>query len=120
MKWFTYSESEQKPKELDTVEVSVYDLRKHQKFAFRPGSIVKSKPTVEYKMGHVIDSYPQVINLYKNFFCFKKYIIGKFSQEIVYLLQCVCFCKMIGEHFYLPIFLDFTCQSIFIPTFTND
>lgn len=41
-------------------EMSVYDLRKHPKFAFRPGIIVKSKPTEENKMGTVLDSCPQV------------------------------------------------------------
>lgn len=66
MKWFTYTESENNPVEVGTDEKSVYDLRKHQKFAFRPGSIVKSKPTVENKMGCVLDSYPQVIIPHKN------------------------------------------------------
>lgn len=65
MKWFSYSETEKKPIEINTNEMSVYDLRKHQKYSFRPGSIVKSKPTEENKMGYVIDSCPQVILFYK-------------------------------------------------------
>lgn len=60
VKWFSYSETEKKPQVISTNEMSVYDLRKHQKFAFHPGSIVKSKPTEENKMGYVIDSCPQV------------------------------------------------------------
>lgn len=39
--------------------MSVYDLKKHQLFAFRPGSVVKRKPTEANKLGYVIDSCPQ-------------------------------------------------------------
>lgn len=44
-----------------TNETSVYDLKKHVKYVFRPGSIVKAKPTIDDKMGRVIDSCPEVI-----------------------------------------------------------
>ncbi|XP_066140426.1 (E3-independent) E2 ubiquitin-conjugating enzyme UBE2O [Euwallacea fornicatus] len=56
IKWFVYSETEDKPQALDVEELSVYDLKKHSKFVFRPGSIVKAKPTQEGKIGKVIDS----------------------------------------------------------------
>ncbi|KAJ8922950.1 hypothetical protein NQ315_001496 [Exocentrus adspersus] len=56
VKWFTYSENEKAPTELTKNEMSVYDLKKHSKFVFRPGSIVKSKPAQDEKMGKVIDS----------------------------------------------------------------
>lgn len=60
VKWFQYSENENKPIERNTEELSVYDLKKHQKYSFRPGSIVKSRGIEENKMGYVIDSFPQV------------------------------------------------------------
>lgn len=60
MKWFTYSENEKTPAELMKNEMSVYDLKKHSKFVFRPGSIVKSKPAQDDKMGKVIDSCVEV------------------------------------------------------------
>ncbi|XP_060521601.1 (E3-independent) E2 ubiquitin-conjugating enzyme UBE2O [Cylas formicarius] len=56
VKWFTYSEGDAKPEVAGLEEISVYDLKKHNKFIFRPGSIVKAKPTQEGKMGKVIDS----------------------------------------------------------------
>ncbi|KAF7284596.1 hypothetical protein GWI33_021878 [Rhynchophorus ferrugineus] len=56
VKWFIYLENDKKPQALNTEELSVYDLKKHSKFVFRPGSIVKSKPTQEGKMGKVVDS----------------------------------------------------------------
>ncbi|CAH1107433.1 unnamed protein product [Psylliodes chrysocephalus] len=56
IKWFTYSETEKKPLELAINEMSVYDLKKHSKFVFRPRSIVKSKAAEEEKTGIVIDS----------------------------------------------------------------
>lgn len=40
--------------------MSVYDLKKHPKFSFRPGSVVKELPTISNKLGQVIDSCPQV------------------------------------------------------------
>lgn len=40
--------------------MSVYDLKKHPLYVFRPGSVVKRKPIEENKLGHVLDSYPQV------------------------------------------------------------
>lgn len=43
-----------------TNEMSVYDLKKHPLYAFRPGSVVKRKPVEENKLGHVLDSCPQV------------------------------------------------------------
>lgn len=60
IKWFTFSESEKKPVILAISECSVYDLKKHSKFVFRPGSIVKSKPAQDGKMGKVIDSCIEV------------------------------------------------------------
>ncbi|EFA05319.1 uncharacterized protein LOC659924 [Tribolium castaneum] len=59
IKWFSSVDANQEPQELATNESSVYDLKKHVKFVFRPGSVVKAKPTVEDKMGKVIDSCPQ-------------------------------------------------------------
>ncbi|KAK9719645.1 RNase H-like domain found in reverse transcriptase [Popillia japonica] len=59
VKWFTYLEAEQKPQLLCSHEISVYDLKKHSKYAFRPGSIVKRKPLEENKLGYVIDSCPE-------------------------------------------------------------
>nr|XP_023016652.1 probable ubiquitin-conjugating enzyme E2 23 [Leptinotarsa decemlineata] len=56
IKWFSHSETEKKPEELAISEMSVYDLKKHAKFVFRPRSIVKSKPAQDEKMGKVIDS----------------------------------------------------------------
>ncbi|VEN41567.1 unnamed protein product [Callosobruchus maculatus] len=47
---------EKKPSNSVIKELSVYDLRKHSKFVFRPGSIVKAKPAQDEKMGKVIDS----------------------------------------------------------------
>lgn len=59
VKWFTYSEEEKKPRLVRTDETSVYDLSKHRKFSFRPGCIVKRKPTEPNKMGYVVDSRPE-------------------------------------------------------------
>ncbi|CAG9854714.1 unnamed protein product [Phyllotreta striolata] len=56
VKWFTHLENVEQPAELAINEMSVYDLKKHSKFVFRPRSIVKSKPAQEDKMGKVIDS----------------------------------------------------------------
>lgn len=42
----------------------MYDLKKHTKFAFRPGSVVKQVPTQPQKLGQVIDSCPQVCKLF--------------------------------------------------------
>ncbi|XP_056643108.1 (E3-independent) E2 ubiquitin-conjugating enzyme [Diorhabda sublineata] len=56
IKWFTYSDNEKKLTESSMNEMSVYDLKKHSKFVFRPRSIVKSKPTQNDKMGKVVDS----------------------------------------------------------------
>nr|CAI5826277.1 unnamed protein product [Callosobruchus analis] len=56
VKWFTYDENQKKPSNSVIKELSVYDLRKHSKFVFRPGSIVKAKPAQDEKMGKVIDS----------------------------------------------------------------
>lgn len=44
--------------------MSVYDLKKHPKFSFRPGSVVKQLPTITNKLGQVIDSCPQVNESY--------------------------------------------------------
>lgn len=60
IKWFKFSHDENKPIELALNECSVYDLKKHPKFVFPPGSIVKSKPAQDDKMGKVIDSCIQV------------------------------------------------------------
>ncbi|CAH0564110.1 unnamed protein product [Brassicogethes aeneus] len=56
IKWFTYSEALKKPIQKSMTEMSVYDLKKHSKFVFRPGIVVKSKPTESEKIGTVIDS----------------------------------------------------------------
>lgn len=64
IKWFTFDEKENKPTELRTEEMSVYDLKKHQKFIFRPGSIVKtiqSRTASTSCIGIVIDSWPEGI-----------------------------------------------------------
>lgn len=70
VKWFKLHSKDWKdeprggpPIYLHTTELSVYDLQKHQKYQFRPGSIVyplkhRDKQS-ESKMGHVLDSYPQ-------------------------------------------------------------
>lgn len=61
VKWFKRDlNEEQLPEVICTNEMSVYDLRKHPKYEFRPGSVVKRTPTVENKIGHVIDSCPEV------------------------------------------------------------
>lgn len=61
VKWFTYCDTE-KEAIFDVLnEMSVYDLKKHPKFSFRPGSVVKQVPTTTNKLGQVIDSCPQVI-----------------------------------------------------------
>ncbi|XP_044758627.1 uncharacterized protein LOC123316554 [Coccinella septempunctata] len=59
VKWFLYNEIEKTQTELPSSEMSVYDLKKHPKFLFRPGSVVRAKPVQDYKMGKVIDSSPQ-------------------------------------------------------------
>ncbi|CAH1973777.1 unnamed protein product [Acanthoscelides obtectus] len=56
VKWFAYEENQKKPTKSVIKEHSVYELRKHSKFVFRPGSIVKAKPAQDEKMGKVIDS----------------------------------------------------------------
>lgn len=48
------------PRNLNTSELSVYDLQKHQKYQFRPGSIVYPSQSVDaQKIGTVLDSYPE-------------------------------------------------------------
>ncbi|KAL3273626.1 hypothetical protein HHI36_015058 [Cryptolaemus montrouzieri] len=59
VKWFNYNETEKKQEELSTNEMSVYDLKKHAKFLFRPATVVRAEPSQEYKMGRVVDSHPQ-------------------------------------------------------------
>lgn len=59
VKWFEYNEIDKTPTELPSSEMSVYDLKKHSKFLFRPGMVVRAKPIQEYKMGKVIDSSPK-------------------------------------------------------------
>lgn len=81
VKWFTYSEAEKKPQLMCTNEKSVYDLRKHQKFAFRPGSIVKSRPTEENQMGYVIDSCPEVL---------RATVVTKNKRAFCFFLQGLC------------------------------
>lgn len=54
------SKTEPKPQFVNSNEISVYDLKKHSKYAFRPGSIVKRKPLEENKLGYVQDSCPEV------------------------------------------------------------
>ncbi|XP_018333707.1 (E3-independent) E2 ubiquitin-conjugating enzyme UBE2O [Agrilus planipennis] len=57
VKWFT--RIGQEDTHAVTSEKSVYDLKKHSKFIFRPGSIVKKVPVEPEKLGYVIDSYPE-------------------------------------------------------------
>lgn len=62
MKWFRNYDKEgtkSEPSYLHTSELSVYDLQKHQKYQFRPGSIVYPVQTSDSKMGNVLDSYPE-------------------------------------------------------------
>lgn len=66
MKWFRIYDKQEvssEPVYLKTSELSVYDLQKHQKYQFRPGSIVYPVQNVAdksgSKMGHVLDSYPE-------------------------------------------------------------
>lgn len=61
IKWFKFSHNEKKPVDVGLNECSVYDLKKHPKFVFPPGSIVKSKPAKDDGMGKVIDSCIEVI-----------------------------------------------------------
>lgn len=63
IKWFKFSQNEKKPVEVVTTECSVYDLKKHSKFVFPPGIIVKSKPAQDERMGKVIDSCVEVLLL---------------------------------------------------------
>ncbi|KAF5302090.1 hypothetical protein FQR65_LT08640 [Abscondita terminalis] len=59
VKWFTYSKGNDKPQLTSTNEMSVYDLKKHPKYAFRPGSVVKRMPLEAEKLGIVLDSCPE-------------------------------------------------------------
>lgn len=62
MKWFrNYNKdvTKSEPNYLHTSELSVYDLQKHQRYQFRPGSIVCPFQTSESKIGNVLDSYPE-------------------------------------------------------------
>lgn len=60
VKWFKCDEKETKPETVEVNEMSVYDLKKHSKYEFRPGIVVKRKPTEENKLGYVLDSCPEV------------------------------------------------------------
>lgn len=60
VKWFTNTNGDNKLTLVNTNEMSVYDLRKHSKFAFRPGSAVKRIPVEQNKLGCVLDSCPEV------------------------------------------------------------
>ncbi|XP_017781581.1 PREDICTED: (E3-independent) E2 ubiquitin-conjugating enzyme [Nicrophorus vespilloides] len=59
IKWFEYNEQEKEQKYLHTDEMSVYDITKHPKFAFRPGIFVYSSNNINAKLGMVHDSCPQ-------------------------------------------------------------
>ncbi|KAK5641416.1 hypothetical protein RI129_009963 [Pyrocoelia pectoralis] len=59
VKWFTHNDGSEKPQLVSTNEMSVYDLRKHPKYAFRPGSVVKQIPIENEKFGTVLDSCPE-------------------------------------------------------------
>ncbi|KAF5306922.1 hypothetical protein FQA39_LY00152 [Lamprigera yunnana] len=59
VKWFKYSKDLDKPQLITTNEMSVYDLKKHSNYAFRPGSIVKRIPVEAEKLGTVLDSCPE-------------------------------------------------------------
>ncbi|XP_022908718.1 (E3-independent) E2 ubiquitin-conjugating enzyme UBE2O [Onthophagus taurus] len=61
VKWFNNSLTNDGPPEvINITEISVYDLKKHTKFAFRPGSHVKNKNGgFQGKLGFVRDSCPE-------------------------------------------------------------
>lgn len=60
VKWFSFTETDKAPQYLHTSEVSVYDLKKHAKYVFRPGSVVRSTLSSDNRMGKVVDSCPEV------------------------------------------------------------
>ncbi|KAK5643443.1 hypothetical protein RI129_007288 [Pyrocoelia pectoralis] len=61
VKWFTHKKGNEKPQLVSTNEMSVYDLRKHPKYAFRPGSLVFPYPQQIpiKKFGTVLDNCPE-------------------------------------------------------------
>jgi len=63
VKWFeAYSfTGEQKPKELDECEMSVYDIKDHPDFRYRPGTIVIRVANMlphQYSAGQILDCFP--------------------------------------------------------------
>lgn len=54
------SPTDTSPQALHTSEISVYDLKKHVKYVFRPGSVVRSTLPLDNRMGKVVDSCPEV------------------------------------------------------------
>lgn len=63
VKWFeAYSfVGEQKPKEVEETEMSVYDIKDHPDFRFRPGTIVirvANMQDLQYPAGQILDNYP--------------------------------------------------------------
>jgi len=62
VKWFEpYTTGESSPTEVSVEEVSVYDLKDHPDFRFRPGTVVfrisNFQPN-QYSGGQVLDNYP--------------------------------------------------------------
>lgn len=56
VKWFVMKiPQEHTPIPLEIEEISVYDLHKHSKYTFHPGSVVRLKPNTNDKLGSVID-----------------------------------------------------------------
>ncbi|ENN81712.1 hypothetical protein YQE_01917, partial [Dendroctonus ponderosae] len=68
VKWFQTSQAGKPPLFINSEELSVYDLKKHFKYIYRPGSIVKANPSVDGKIGKVIDS------------CIDGYVIVEWQQ----------------------------------------
>ncbi|CAG9767184.1 unnamed protein product [Ceutorhynchus assimilis] len=56
VKWFSYSSEDKQAHCVSVEEVSVYDLKKHAKFVFRPGSIVRAISAEEERVGKIVDS----------------------------------------------------------------
>lgn len=55
VKWFKKFQQEDTPVPLEVEEMSVYDLHKHSKYTFHPGSVVRLKPIATGKLGTVVD-----------------------------------------------------------------
>jgi len=63
VRWFeTYTSlGDQRPKQLEEEEMSVYDIKDHPDFRFRPGTIVFRIANLlpnQYPAGQILDNYP--------------------------------------------------------------